>query len=147
MKRLGAMTVLAVLFGMTFFSDGYAQGQMMRGGRSMHKGMMMGTDSAMCPMGPGMGMGMMMPRVVATMDNAIFILMGNKLIKYDSNLNKKKEVILEVDEKDMQAMFENMQKMRSMCMEMMAPQSKEQENGEEEMMQEQEQETEDEKQK
>ena len=62
----------------------------------------------MCPM-----MNSMMGRsVVATNDGGVVVVTGNKLIKYDKDLNVVKEVELKMD---MEAMKKNMDDMMKMC--------------------------------
>ncbi len=56
------------------------------GGRGEHSGMMGGNK-----MGK-MGMMGMHPTMVATSDGGVVVLMGNKLVKYDGNLELVKEV-------------------------------------------------------
>ena len=74
----------------------------------MGKGMMDGKMMGMCPM-----MKSMMERsVVATSDGGVVVVMGNKLTKYDKELNVTKEVELKMDMEGMQKMMDNM---KSMC--------------------------------
>ena len=74
----------------------------------MGKGMMDGKMMGMCPM-----MKSMMGRsVVATNDGGVVVVTGNKLIKYDKDLNVVKEVELKMD---MEAMKKNMDDMMKMC--------------------------------
>ena len=92
----------------------------MMGGGMKGGGMMTGTDTKTSMMGPcmgmgtGMGMGMMMPRQVVPVDDGIIVLIGNKLVKYDKDLNKKKEVTLEIDSAAIKSMVQHMQQMHSM---------------------------------
>ena len=81
----------------------------------MGKGMMDGKMMGMCPM-----MKSMMERyVVATSDGGVVVVMGNKLTKYDKNLNITKEVELKMDMEGMQKMMENMKGMCPMMKGMM----------------------------
>lgn len=83
----------------------YAEG--MKGGM-MGKGMRHGKSMKMCPM-----MKTMTTRsVVATSDGGVVVVMGNKLTKYDKNLNVVKEVELKMDLEGMQKMMESM---KGMC--------------------------------
>lgn len=82
--------------------------------------MMMGNDSAGM-MNHMLGMGMMMKRDVIPVADGIIVVLGNKLLKYDNNLNLKQELLLQLDERDMRMMIEQMQKMRSVYQEMMRP--------------------------
>ncbi len=61
------------------------------------------TKMGRCPM--MMGMGMMMPRVVANLpDGSILVQSGQKLIKYDQNLNLVKQVTVPADSATMNQM-------------------------------------------
>jgi len=80
------------------------KGMGMMKGEMMDKGGMMG----MCPMMQSM----MQKSVVATSDGGIIVISGNKLTKYDKDLNVVKEVELTMDKEGMQKMMENM---KSMC--------------------------------
>ena len=82
---------------------------------TMGKGMMDGKMMRMCPM-----MKSMMDRnVVATSDGGIVVAVGNKLTKYDKDLNVVKEVELKMDMEGMQKMMENMKGMCPMMKGMM----------------------------
>lgn len=74
------------------------------------KGPTMGKDM-MTGMHPMRKM-MMDKSLVATEDGGVIVMMGNKLFKYDKNLNLKKEVELEIDMGDMQKM---MMQMKEKC--------------------------------
>ena len=120
MKRSALIAIVAALTlgGALWYT--YAEQSMYHGGM-MGRGMMMGMDStgAMGPcmgMNMGMGMGVMTPRQVVPVDDGIIVVFGNKLVKYDKNLNKKKEVTLELDETAIKSMVQQMQKMHSMCL-------------------------------
>ena len=82
----------------------------------MGKGMMDGKMMGMCPM-----MKSMMERsVVATSDGGVVVAMGNKLTKYDKDLNVVKEAELKMDMEGMQKMMENMKGMCPMMGKMMS---------------------------
>ncbi len=80
-------------------------------GKKMKKGDQM---QRRCPMGMGMGMGMgedkmpmcgmMGKTMVPSDDGGVIVMIGNKLYKYDKNLELKKETELTID-------YENMKKM------------------------------------
>ena len=74
------------------------------GAENKCKGMM---DSSMsCNM---MKMHMMSPKAAfATSDGGVVIIMGNKMIKYDKDLNLKKEVELKIDSTAMNSMMQMM---------------------------------------
>ena len=50
---------------------------------------------------------MMQKKIVATKDGGVVVLFGNKLFKYDKNLNLKKEVEIPMDMKCMKDMMKN----------------------------------------
>ena len=104
MKKNIGIIVLMVLF--VGASLAYAEG--MKGGMmdEKQKGSMMGM------MQNGMMMKMMEKTVIATNDGGIIVVMGNKLTKFDKDLNVVKEVDLKMDMDGMQKMMENM---KSMC--------------------------------
>lgn len=86
-------------------------GQAMEGGMMGAKGMMMRPQGKMMMMSSMYGM-MMGKYIVATKDGGVVVMVGNKLLKYDKNLELKKEVEIEID-------MPNMQKMREKCFKMM----------------------------
>jgi hypothetical protein len=65
-----------------------------------------------CPMHGMMMKGMMEKSIIATADGGVFVLVGNKLIKYDKDLNLVKEVEIKID---MEAMKKNMMEMMKNC--------------------------------
>ncbi|MCX5782261.1 MAG: hypothetical protein NT145_06115 [Elusimicrobia bacterium] len=79
----------------------------MMSGCMMGKGMMeKGGMKGMCPM-HGMMMGQMMGKsMIASGDGGVIVMMGNKLMKYDKDLNLVKEAEIKVDEEAMQKMME-----------------------------------------
>jgi len=81
----------------------------------MDKGPMM----PMCPM-HHMMMGSMMSKAIApTEDSGIIVLAGDKLIKYDKDLNLVKEVKIEMDMEGMQKKMSQMMEGCPMCKGMM----------------------------
>ena len=122
MRRTGTTMLAGLVVGLFLVSYAHAE-QPMHGKGMRHGGKMMGTDSAGCMhmMGKRMGMmgGMMMPRQMVAVDDGIIVVIGNKLVKYDKNLDKKNEVTLEVDDDAMKAMLLHMQKMHATCRSMM----------------------------
>jgi len=91
------------------------KGDMMKEGM-MGKGMMDGKMMGMCPMMQSM----MQKQVVATSDGGIIVVAGNKLTKYDKDLNVIKEVELKMDMEGMQKMMESMKGMCPMMGKMMS---------------------------
>jgi hypothetical protein len=71
---------------------------------------------------------MMERSVVATSDGGVVVVMGNKLTKYDKDLNVVKEVELKMDMEGMQKMMENMKGMCPMMKGMMGKEEKTSEN-------------------
>lgn len=81
----------------------------------MGKGQMM----SMCPM-HHMMMGSMMNKAIApTEDGGVIVLAGDKLIKYDKDLNLVKEVKIEMDMEGMEKKMSQMMQECSMCKGMM----------------------------
>lgn len=58
--------------------------------------------------GCGMMMGMYMPHVMTTSDGGVIVVTGRKLIKYDKDLNLKKEIVVPIDTTGVQAMWQHM---------------------------------------
>ncbi len=85
--------------GMGMMGSGMMKGDMM--GKGMMDGKMM-----------GMMQSMMQRQVVVTSDGGIIVVAGNKLTKYDKDLNVVKEVELKMDMEGMQKMMDNM---KGMC--------------------------------
>lgn len=110
-RIIGFAAVLAV-FGVVTVSHAVSDEHMSGGGMMKH-GKMMDRDSTgqMCTM--GCGMGMMIPRQILVVEDGIIVSVGNKLIKYDKDLNKKKEVAIEIDAAAMKTMMEQMHQTRS----------------------------------
>lgn len=115
-KRLMILFAVALFIGTGLSSLSFAQGmrgmmddQPMSGTDMMaKKEMMMGK----CSM-PGIMMkGMMEKSIIATTDGGVIVLTGNKLMKYDEDLNLVKEVEIKVD---MDAMNKDMAEMMKNC--------------------------------
>ncbi len=99
--------------GMMRDRDTMGQGGMMgRGG--MMGGRMMGQDGSMqmCDMHKMMGQCMTNEQLVATPDGGVIAMVGNQLMKYDSNLELVKKMEVEID---YEAMQQRMQKMMENC--------------------------------
>ena len=64
----------------------------------------------------GMMKKMMSKQMVATRDGGVIVMFGNKLMKYDKNLNLKKEVKIDIDKKHMRKMMMH-KKESSICAE------------------------------
>lgn len=122
-KAIGVILVLALAITLSAFAadkeqakteeKGMMQRGMMQGGGMMGGGMgMMGGKAgrSMCSMMmQSMAMGKSM---VATDDGGVVVMVGNKLYKYDKNLELKKEVEIKMD----MATMENMMKRaKGMC--------------------------------
>jgi hypothetical protein len=106
MKKIVFMFIAAVIC-MSFVSVSFA------GNMGDFKGGRMGGKKGMCPM-CCMNKSMMMEgkKLVATQDGGAILMMGNKLIKYDSGMNVVKEVEIKMD---MEAMKKTMDEMRDNC--------------------------------
>jgi len=85
------------------------KGQMMMG-----KGQMM-----MCPMHQMMAGSMMTKSMVATEDEGIVVMAGEKLMKFDKDLNLVKETLLPIDTEAMQKKMTQTMKSCPMCCPMM----------------------------
>jgi len=81
-------------------------------------GMMEKGKAGMCPMHTSMCGSMMKSQIVATEDGGVVVLVCNKLMKYDKDLNLVKETEFKID------MEEKMKKMMEKC-QMMCPQKPE----------------------
>ncbi|MCX6340517.1 MAG: hypothetical protein NTX71_11470 [Candidatus Aureabacteria bacterium] len=62
-----------------------------------------------CPMHAEMAEKMMKRSIVATADGGVVVMTGNKLIKYDKDLNVQKEAEIKMDMEGMQKMMMEMQ--------------------------------------
>jgi hypothetical protein len=82
-----------------------------RGGHMMEKRGMWSC----CPMHREMGMMMMKRTPIATQDGGIALLMGNKLVKYDKDMNLQKEIELKYDTEGMHKMMDEMCAECPMC--------------------------------
>ena len=118
MKKI-CIAVVAAVCAAGLFSAAFAQAQkageeevgMMPGGMMGTEAMMMHKDKTV-RMGGIRGM-MMHPMMmgsslVATEDGGIVVMFGNKLMKYDKDLNLKKEVELKIDREYVQKMWKQM---------------------------------------
>ena len=87
------------------------KGKEMMGDKGM-MGMMGDKGMGMCPMMGGMMSSMMGKSMVGTSDGGVIVLAGNKLVKYDKDLNVVKEVEVKMD---MEGMQKNMMDMMKNC--------------------------------
>lgn len=110
--------VVAFVIGITVISFAQDADKPMMGKGMMGKGMMMkGGMMGMCPMhGMMMGKGGM----VATPEGGVIVMAGNKLYKYDKDLNLVKEAEVKMDMAATQRMMSEMKQGCPMCQEMMA---------------------------
>ena len=106
MKKIVFMFIVTVIC-MSFVSVSFAgnMGDFKRGERGDKKGMG-------CPMCCMNKMMMDSKKLVATQDGGAILMIGNKLIKYDGQLNIVKEVEIKMD---MAAMKKSMDDMRNSC--------------------------------
>lgn len=91
--------------------DGKGSGMhMLKGKKSHKKGMMgkMGDAFASCPvMGDGGAQ-------MVSVGDGVVVLIGNKLIKYDKNLNVVKEAVIKMNEDDVKSMMQGCPMMKMM---------------------------------
>ncbi len=111
------MKKVFIMFAMLFLSSHLVLAQDSSSGPMMEKakmgyGMMDGQRKKMCPMHGMMMKSMMKIELVATSDGGIVVLTGNKLTKYDKNLNVVKETEIQSGE---DAMHKMMMKMKEQC--------------------------------
>ncbi len=123
-KNMWIVMLIVLLAGSSLvYAESMKDGRMKEGimGKGMMGGEMMdGKMMGMCPM-----MKSMMERsVVATSDGGVIVVAGNKLTKYDKDLNVVKEVELKMDMEGMQKMMENMKGMCPMMKGMMGKDEK-----------------------
>lgn len=107
------VAVLAVIGSYSVFAQGRQPAQPPMGG-GMGRGMMQGQagqGGMMCPMCGAMG-GAMMQKSLVDVDDGFVVAVGNKLIKYDDDLNKVKEVTIDID---ISAMQQTMAQMMQNC--------------------------------
>lgn len=124
MKKNTWIIMLTVL--LTGASFVYAEG--MKGGMT-GKGMMDGEMMGGKMMGMCSMMKSMMERsVVATSDGGVIVVTGNKLTRYDKDLNVVKEIELKADMEGMQKMMENMKDMCPMMKDRMGKEEKSSKN-------------------
>ncbi len=136
MKRLTAVTVLFAFGTMIGVGPAFAQycpmGKKMIKGEKQGKHMKSGMHGKVMKkrMGkkgmPGMMQGGMNAReVIPTEDGGIVVKLGNKLIKYDSDMEKVGEATIEITKEDIEQRMQHMQEMREACEEMWEEQDEE----------------------
>ncbi|KMQ49435.1 hypothetical protein CHISP_3657 [Chitinispirillum alkaliphilum] len=59
------------------------------------------------------------PRVIPADDGGIFVIAGNRITKYDRELNEQNSITVELDRVDMQSMLRQRRDMMQMCRELM----------------------------
>ena len=104
------------------------QGGMMGRGMMQGQGGMMGRGTMQqggmgCPGCAAVCGGMMQESVTATTDGGVVVVVAGKLIKYDSGLNKVKEVTLDIDWTKMHQMAQQMMQNCPMTQQMMKQQT------------------------
>ena len=126
---------LFIIAGAVLLVTSLSVAEEMKGGKMMDKGSTMGggmmgmmgddmmgdgmKDKGMMKMGHMMMRSMMDKSIVASNDGGVILLTGNKLIKYDKNLNIVKEAEIPVDAEGMKGMMEQMKQMCPMMGSMM----------------------------
>jgi|GEM_PF-1454865 len=99
--------LFAVVICMSFLSVSFA------GNMGDFKGDKKGMWCSMCHMNKGMMMDG--KKLIATQDGGAILMIGNKLIKYDSQLNIVKEADIKIDMEAMKSAMEEMRKNCPMC--------------------------------
>lgn len=108
MKRTAFVVVLMLLV-LAASSISFAQEPGEMKGQMMGKGM----KGGMMEIQPGLSMMKMVGgQMVATKDGGVIVMMGKKLLKYDKDLNLKKEVEIKVD---LEQMHEKMMQWKEKC--------------------------------
>jgi hypothetical protein len=117
-----ALVMLLLVPALTFSQEKAEEGTTMGKGMMMQKEMakpaekdaMQGKHEKMGMMGIMGSMGMMMKKeMVATPDGGVIVMAGNKLLKYDKDLNLLKEVEIKMD---FEGMKKTMEKMKEECL-------------------------------
>ena len=127
MKKLALIAVvviLAVSFSGIALAGGDKDCEMGRQCKSMFgnmfgpkdKGMEMGR--CMCPMHKMMVRRVMDREIIATYDGGIAVVLGNKITKYDKDMNLIKEVEIKIDMDVMKKSMEEMKRNCPMCSKM-----------------------------
>ena len=115
MKRLVLLVTAVILVAFaSYVVFAEQQKEQMGEGIEMQKGGQMYPMSN-CPMCPMMCKSMMEKTLVATDDGGVILMAGCKLIKFDKDLNKVKEVPIEIDMKAMQDKMQEIMKNCPMC--------------------------------
>jgi len=111
MKKI-MFILLAAVVCMSFLSVSFAGDMAGRKGDKKwdKKDCKKGMSCPMCHMNKSMMMGE--KKLVATQDGGAVLMMGNKLIKYDAQMNLVKEVEIKMD---MEAMKKLMEEMKASC--------------------------------
>ncbi|MDG5816735.1 hypothetical protein QA601_16680 [Chitinispirillales bacterium ANBcel5] len=130
-KKLYTLTVLlfsaVTLFAQHPHSPEDDNGAHPRRGPGMHDeahnermmGMMM---MGMCPMHT------LQPQVIPTDDDGIVVVIGNRIVKFDSDLNQVEEVTVELSTQEMQQIIRQRAEMMNICREIMEEMSPEEED-------------------
>lgn len=122
--ELFGVVVLVMVLSTVCFSEQQAEQESQKaimGAGMMQKGMMMqqGQKEGMRPTQGMMMKSMMEKSIVATEDGGVVVLIGNKLLKYDKNLNLQKEVEIKIDTTAMKDKMMLMQEKHKNCSGMM----------------------------
>jgi hypothetical protein len=109
MSKVIMLMAVIISFSAVSFAQDPAQTKAPIMGGGMMSGGMMGSGKGVCMGSMGTMMGMM-NNLVATSDGGVVVMIGNKLYKYDKNLNLVKEAEIKVDFRGMQRMMEQFPK-------------------------------------
>jgi hypothetical protein len=106
-NRGGSMKKSLGLAGIVVMFTVFLTGAQQQGGGKMGAGSGMGMmdSSSACKM---MMMHMGMPKFVFPMQEGVIVVMGNRLLKYDKDLNLKKEAEIKVDSMMFKTMMQHM---------------------------------------
>lgn len=117
-KVIFMLTLIAFFMTSSVISFAQEKGSMM--GKGMRGSMMGKAREAMMEMWPMHGMMKMMSKeMVATGDGGVIVMTGNKLMKFDKDLNLVKETEVKMDMEGMCRMMKEMREKCTMCKEMM----------------------------
>jgi len=120
---ISAVFLVAVVSSLAF-ADTKEKDSMTGKGMMAGKGMM--DDNQMMGMCGMMSHMMMCKSMISTSDGGVIVMAGNKLQKYDKDLNLKKEVEIKIDMEGMQKMMGQMMQGQGSMMQQPQEESKEQ---------------------
>ncbi len=113
-RRFVFLIVAGLFIATGLISSSFAQATNEKTGKDVTKSDMMDKQDMMkkCPMRGMVMKGMMEKSIIATTEGGVIVLAGNKIVKYDKDLNVVKEVEIKVD---VEAMQKNIMEMMKNC--------------------------------